>query len=1018
VKFLVLNEFLVALGLKDNMTAQLDKATKGAEQKVGKMAASFAKNFAIAGTAVAGFMAATALGLLKFSSNLAKADDELNKFARSMGLPKEEAYKVKSALDIMGKSMQEIALNPVLMKQFSELKANAADFKLPDMTEALKPFREMSTEFLKIKQTASNALQWVGYHFLKHVQKPMDDIKKLFGGFNDTIKKNIPEWGANIGKALAWLVQLGGTVLRGAGILFTAIKRIFDMIPTNVKIVMAVLAGLFAFLKMSPIGRFITLITIAILLLDDFFTFLDGGESVIGDFFESMGISADDVREAITNAWNAITSFLTRTWDTIENAATTIWNRLKNFWSENGESIKTTLLSLWGKLKDTLSALWNLIKTIAITVFNALKTFWETWGDTILSIFSTTWGLIVDTFGNTLDIITNIFNLFTALFKGDWESAWESVKKIASSLWNQITSVFTAAKDTIVNVFNKLYDVIGPFAAVIAGIAAAVVAYKAVVIATTAVKGLMAAATSGMTIKTIAQTVASNAAAAAQWLLNAAMSANPIGLIIALIAGLVVGFVILWNKSEGFRNFFINLWEKIKSVVGAVVDAVVGFFTRAWENITGIWGAVVEWFSGIWDGIKNAFSNVGNWFRDRFEGAKRGVQNAWGSVAKWFSGVWEGIKGAFSAADGWLSDKFGDAWNNIKAVWNAVIGFFTGIWDGIKGVFDGTGSWTDIFTNAWDGIKNIWNAVIGWFTGIWDGIKGAFNVATSWFGGIFTDAWDGIKGIFDGAGEWFGGVWEGIKGTFSSVVEFFSDVFGRAVDSIKTVFNGVKEFFTTLFEAIVNIVKAPINYIIAGINDFIEGLNEIQIPDWVPVVGGKGLSFPTIALLEKGGVLGKGQMGLLEGTGAEAVVPLEKNTEWIKKVAQAFVRETGGDAGGNLEKLNVIMGKLESVIETLAAAIGKTMGDITSVMSGGDLSGLGEKMSGFLDNANKIMAQTGQSTAASYSTTSNSASYDSRSYDQSSTFNISDTSGNPRALAEMVDRNQSLRIRNMRGAFA
>ena len=62
-----------------------------------------------------------------------------------------------------------------------------------------------------------------------------------------------------------------------------------------------------------------------------------------------------------------------------------------------------------------------------------------------------------------------------------------------------------------------------------------------------------------LTIVTKAQTLAQTA-------LNAVMSANPIGVVIALVAGLVTAFVVLWNKSEAFRNFWIGLWDNIKSV--------------------------------------------------------------------------------------------------------------------------------------------------------------------------------------------------------------------------------------------------------------------------------------------------------------------------------------------------------------------------------------------------------------------------------------------------------------------
>lgn len=70
----------------------------------------------------------------------------------------------------------------------------------------------------------------------------------------------------------------------------------------------------------------------------------------------------------------------------------------------------------------------------------------------------------------------------------------------------------------------------------------------------------------------------------AQAALNVVMSISPIGIIIALIAGLVVAFVTLWNKSEGFRNFWIELWEKIKEAVNGFID----FFKNLPENVQ-IW---------------------------------------------------------------------------------------------------------------------------------------------------------------------------------------------------------------------------------------------------------------------------------------------------------------------------------------------------------------------------------------------------------------------------------------------
>jgi hypothetical protein len=194
------------------------------------------------------------------------------------------------------------------------------------------------------------------------------------------------------------------------------------------------------------------------------------------------------------------------------------------------------------------------------------------------------------------------------------------------------------------------------------------------------------------------------------------------------------------------------------------------------------------------------------------------------------------------------------------------------------------------------------------------------------------------------------------------------NIFRGAVQGIKNAFNGVREFFSNLFNTIANIVKAPINFIIRGINAFIGALNRIQIPNWVPVVGGKGLNFPKIPELAKGGVLAKGQMGFLEGTGAEAVVPLEKNTEWISKVAGMFSKEVLG----TLEKGKKAIKSLDSGLTKQAGSTHGMTSNVTTI-------------------------------------------YNQQTYDLKSEYKINDTSGKPESVAKAVDRTKQLQIRNLQG---
>ena len=269
--------------------------------------------------------------------------------------------------------------------------------------------------------------------------------------------------------------------------------------------------------------------------------------------------------------------------------------------------------------------------------------------------------------------------------------------------------------------------------------------------------------------------------------MNAAMLANPVGLVIAVLAGLVVAFLYLWNNVEGFRKFWIDAWELIKSTASKAGKAISKFFSDSWSAIKKTWSAVTGYFKGIWTDITKIYANVKTWFSDRFR-------------------------------------------------------------------------------QAWNGIKTAWNSAKSFFRGIWTSVTGTFGNVSGWFRGKFQSAWSSIKSVFSGWGSFFGGLWTKIKSKFSSIGTSIGSSMGNAVKS------GLNRVLST--------VQSAINKGIGLINSAIRLANKLPGID----VG----TVPKISLprLAKGGVLEKGQVGLLEGTGAEAVVPLENNRAWLSKVAE------------------------------------------------------------------------------------------------------------------------------------
>lgn len=111
------------------------------------------------------------------------------------------------------------------------------------------------------------------------------------------------------------------------------------------------------------------------------------------------------------------------------------------------------------------------------------------------------------------------------------------------------------------------------------------------------------------------------AAALAQTLWNAALALNPIGAVIIVIGLLIGAFIYLWNNVEGFRNFFIGVWDAIKSAAGTAKDWIVEKFN-----------AVVSFFTSAKDKIGGIFSAIGSAISAPFRAAFEGIRSLWNNT--------------------------------------------------------------------------------------------------------------------------------------------------------------------------------------------------------------------------------------------------------------------------------------------------------------------------------------------------------------------------------------------------
>lgn len=302
----------------------------------------------------------------------------------------------------------------------------------------------------------------------------------------------------------------------------------------------------------------------------------------------------------------------------------------------------------------------------------------------------------------------------------------------------------------------------------------------------------------------------------------------------------------------------------------AIIETLVNFLT---SNLPLILDASIQLFMAIIEALpiiaKALIPELGNIVVTICSSLLKSAPDLLASAWEFFSVIITDVIPNLILALGEVGAEFIDT--ILSKFIEPLVQFFSSGWETVKNGFsDAIDFFYNIFSGAWGKIKEVFGGIGGWFSDRWHDIVVVFTEVPRWFFRKFAEAWGKVKKVFDPVLTFFSGVFGAIKTAFSNVVAFFTTTFQTAYDAIIGIFKHIGEWFDWIL--------SKVNYVV-GLGKGVGG----KVQEWTTKVQDNRSPMPQLA---GGGVLKRGQVGLLEGDGAEAVVPLDQNKKWVQATAR------------------------------------------------------------------------------------------------------------------------------------
>lgn len=402
----ILEEYLVRIG------AEIDKdAFAGAAQAISRLSGILGKLGSILkyGGIFVGLAKVTEAVIDNIKA-VASADLEYQKLAQSMWVTKDTAKTLSVVLKTMGASQEDVAWVPELREQFFRLRQEMAELSTPaDADGQLAWIREIGYDVQSLQLKLKMFKEWVVYYLIKELQPYIKEFQEFIRWLNDKFGKNLPALARKVASVLASVVRVAMSLVKALKWVFEGIYNFIDALPSKTKALVAVFAVVGAAIMAGPFGLMMMAIGTALIMLEDFFGYLEGRESsnTLKPLWKWLTDENNPLHRIITKLGDGIAFILEKLTELFE----------KVFTEERQEKLKETVANIAKSVADIAEGLATIVEKICGEKYPVVKKFWD--------FFLTSVGKVVD---KVLTLENRLAHLWMALGKamqGDFKGARE-----------------------------------------------------------------------------------------------------------------------------------------------------------------------------------------------------------------------------------------------------------------------------------------------------------------------------------------------------------------------------------------------------------------------------------------------------------------------------------------------------------------------------------------------------------------------------------------------------------------